>query len=148
MFYIIHILCFFSKEKPSLMPLTFGREILDEGEFAQLVCIVSKGDEPLTITWALKGDDISSEPGLTTTTLGTRTSMLTINSVGYRHSGLYTCSASNKAGVERETAELKVNGNFLPCNGRIERGINKALILLFFTKLNICFPQSPLLSCL
>ena len=94
------------------MPLTFGRDILDEGEFAQLVCIVSKGDEPLTITWSLKGDDISSEPGLTTATLGTRTSMLTINSVGYRHSGTYTCMAKNAAGAVRETAELKVNGNF------------------------------------
>ncbi len=78
------------------MPLTFGKDILDEGEFAQLLCIVSKGDEPLTITWALKGDDISSEPGLSTTTLGTRTSMLTIQSVGYRHSGTYTCTAKTE----------------------------------------------------
>ena len=92
------------------MPLTFGRDILDEGEFAQLVCIVSKGDEPLTLSWALKGDVISSEPGLTTASLGTRTSMLTINSVGYRHSGTYTCTAKNAAGVTSETALLKVNG--------------------------------------
>ncbi len=93
------------------MPLTFGKDILDEGEFAQLLCIVSKGDEPLTITWALKGDDISSEPGLSTTTLGTRTSMLTIQSVGYRHSGTYTCTAKNRAGSTSKTAHLKVNGN-------------------------------------
>lgn len=86
---------------------------MDEGEFAQLVCIVSKGDEPLTLTWALKGDDISSEPGLSTTTLGTRTSMLTINSVGYRHSGEYTCTAKNRAGVAAQTAVLKVNGKLL-----------------------------------
>jgi hypothetical protein len=93
------------------MPLTFGRDILDEGEFVQLVCIVSKGDEPLTMSWALKGDDVSSEAGLTTTKLGPRTSMLTINSVGYRHSGLYTCTAKNAAGVAAETTKLKVNGN-------------------------------------
>jgi len=92
------------------MPLSFGREVLDEGEFAQLVCIVSKGDEPLTITWALKGDVISSEPGLSTTTLGTRTGMLTIQSVGFRHSGMYTCTAKNEAGSASETATLKVNG--------------------------------------
>ena len=94
------------------MPLTFGRDVLDEGEFAQLVCIVSKGDEPLTISWALKGDVISSEPSLTTASLGTRTSMLTIGSVGYRHSGTYTCTAKNDAGVTAQTAHLKVNGNF------------------------------------
>ena len=93
------------------MPLTFGRDVLDEGEFAQLVCIVSKGDEPLSLSWALKGDIISSEPTLTTASLGTRTSMLTISSIGYRHSGTYTCTAKNEAGVASETAELKVNGN-------------------------------------
>ena len=99
------------EEPPTLMPLTFGRDVLDEGEFAQLVCIVSKGDEPLTISWALKGDVISSEPSLTTASLGTRTSMLTIGSVGYRHSGTYTCTAKNDAGVTSEPATLKVNGN-------------------------------------
>lgn len=95
------------------MPITFGKDVLDEGEFAQLVCIVSKGDEPLTMTWALKGDDVSSEPGLSTTTLGTRTSMLTIQSVGYRHSGTYTCIAKNRAGSISTSAELRVNGKFL-----------------------------------
>ena len=98
-------------EPPVLLPLTFGSDVVDEGEFAQLVCIVRKGDEPLTLSWALKGDKISSEPGLTTASLGTRTSMLTISSVGYRHSGTYTCTAKNKAGVTSQTATLKVNGN-------------------------------------
>ena len=92
------------------MPLNFGSDVLDEGEFAQLLCIVRKGDEPLTLSWALKGAKISSGPGLTTSSLGTRTSMLTINSVGYRHSGTYTCTAKNHAGVISQTAELKVNG--------------------------------------
>ncbi len=100
-------------ETPSLMPLTFGKDVLDEGQFAQLMCIVSKGDEPLTITWALKGDVVSSEPGLSTTTLGTRTSVLTIQSVGYRHSGTYTCTAKNRAGTTARSAELRVNGIWL-----------------------------------
>ena len=102
----------FLLEPPSLMPLNFGSDILDEGEFAQLLCIVRKGDEPLSLTWALKGATISSEPGLTTASLGTRTSMLTISSIGYRHSGTYTCTAKNNAGVTSQTAELRVNGNY------------------------------------
>ena len=101
----------FILEPPSLVPLSFASDVLDEGEFAQLLCIVRKGDEPLVLSWALKGATISSEPGLTTASLGTRTSMLTINSVGYRHSGTYTCTAKNKAGSSSQTAELKVNGN-------------------------------------
>ena len=79
---------------------------------AQLTCFVSRGDEPLKVTWSLKGDVISSEPSLTTTMIGTRTSILIIGSVGYRHSGTYTCHASNKAGFISYTTELKVNGKF------------------------------------
>ena len=77
---------------------------------AQLICFVRRGDEPLRISWFLKGDVVSSEPTVTTTMIGTRTSMLMISSVGYRHSGAYTCKASNDAGSEDMSALLKVNG--------------------------------------
>lgn len=93
-----------------MLPLTFGKETMDEGEFAQVMCIVSKGDEPLTLSWSLHGAVISSEPSISTTQMGTRTSILTISSVGYRHSGLYTCTATNRAGTASATTELKVNG--------------------------------------
>jgi len=83
---------------------------VDEGSFAQVTCSVTKGDEPLTITWSLQGAVISSEPSLTTTMIGTRTSILIISSVGYRHSGIYTCRAMNPAGSVTHSAELKVNG--------------------------------------
>lgn len=92
------------------MPLTFGADILNEGQFAQVVCIVTQGDEPLTISWALQGELVSSEAGLSTTSLGTRTSILTIQSVGYRHSGTYTCTAANAAGSRSKSTLLKVNG--------------------------------------
>jgi hypothetical protein len=38
-------------EPPEILPITFGKETMDEGEFAQVVCIVSKGDEPLHLSW-------------------------------------------------------------------------------------------------
>ena len=97
-------------ELPTIMPLTFGRDILNEGQFAQVVCIVTEGDEPLKLSWSLQGETVSSEAGLSTTSLGTRTSMLTIRSVGYRHSGQYICNAKNSAGTESFSTELKVNG--------------------------------------
>ena len=77
-----------------------------------MTCNVKKGDEPLHVTWSLKGDVISSDPELTTTMIGTRTSILIISSVGYRHSGEYRCTARNKAGSDYHETNLRVNGNF------------------------------------
>ena len=95
---------------PELIPLTFGKEVVDEGYFAQLSCIAMAGDEPLTISWTFHGQDISSDLGIVTTPIGSRGSMLIISSVGHRHSGEYTCTAKNEAGAKSETALLKVNG--------------------------------------
>ena len=107
-FFIIHLYLF--SELPSIVPFSFGRVIVDEGDFAQVTCSISKGDEPLKVSWSLKGDVVSSEPSLTTTMIGKRTSILIIDSVGYRHSGVYTCHASNKAGSVSYHTELRVNG--------------------------------------
>lgn len=84
--------------------------MVNEGLYAQVSCIVQSGDLPIFISWSLKGDVISSEPGLTTSQLGQRASILSIDSVGYRHSGTYTCNARNEAGIATSSAELKVNG--------------------------------------
>ena len=94
-----------------MLPLSFGRHVMNEGSFAQASCIVSEGDEPLTISWSLYGNDIKSDMGFTITPIGTRGSMLLINSVGHKHSGNYTCNAKNMAGSKEQTVELKVNGN-------------------------------------
>ena len=112
------MVCFNSLDPPRILPLTFGQDIMNEGQFAQVVCIVTEGDEPLDITWSLHGEVVSSEPGLTTNTLGKRTSMLTIQKVGYRHSGTYTCTASNSAGSRSQSVELKVNGRIYDYSGQ------------------------------
>ena len=101
----------FLLEPPSIVPFSFGRDVVDSGEFAQLTCVVSKGDMPITITWSLKGQDLNSGPSITTTMVGTRTSMLIISSVDYSHIGEYTCRASNPAGSVTHAAKLNVNGN-------------------------------------
>ena len=98
---------------PEIVPFTFGEKSVNQGEFAQLMCVIRKGDMPLSITWSLKGDIISSDPVLTTTMIGLQTSLLTISSVDYQHSGVYTCRAENKAGITSHSAELLVNGKYL-----------------------------------
>ena len=112
----LDILCFvfnlnFFVEPPSIVPFSFGRDVIDSGEYAQLTCVVSRGDMPITITWSLKGQDLNSGPSITTTMVGTRTSMLIISSVDYTHIGEYTCRASNPAGSVTHAAKLNVNGN-------------------------------------
>ena len=48
--------------------------------------------------------------GLTTTKIGDSISVLVIASVAAAHSGNYTCTARNPAGVANHTATLQVNG--------------------------------------
>ena len=100
----------FSSEPPKIAPFSFPSDIVDEGSYVQVMCSVVKGDEPLKITWHLQGAVVSSEPSLTTTMLGTRSSILTITNVGYRHAGEYACMAQNPAGAVTHSAELRVKG--------------------------------------
>ena len=100
----------FPSEPPNLLPLNFGQEVMDEGSFAQVSCIVTKGDQPLTISWSFHGHDISSDLGIITTPLGKMGSSLMITSVGHKHRGTFTCKASNQAGNTTRSVELRVNG--------------------------------------
>ena len=102
--------CILFTEKPEIVPFSFGFDKIDQGKVAQLTCLISSGDMPLTITWSLKGDLISSDPTMTTTMIGRQMSMLIIQSVDYQHSGTYTCRAENPAGITTYSTELKVNG--------------------------------------
>ena len=103
----------FILEPPQIVPFNFGADAVNEGDMAQLTCLVRRGDDPLRISWFLKGAVVSSDPSVTTTMIGTRASMLMITNVGYRHSGTYTCKASNDAGTEDVSATLKVNGTLI-----------------------------------
>ena len=96
---------------PQLVPLTFGREVVDQGDFAQISCIAMKGDEPMTISWTFHGES-GADPNILTTPIGTRGSMLVISSVGKDHNGNYTCTAKNEAGTASDMAVLKVNGKY------------------------------------
>ena len=85
---------------------------MNEGEFSQLSCVVSKGDEPLKLSWSFHGHNLTSGQGITITDIGSRISMLVINTIGHKHMGKYTCNAQNTAGSATHSASLKVNGNF------------------------------------
>ena len=90
------------------------------------------GDEPIRITWSLKGDIVSSDDTMTTTMLGTQASMLVISSVDYRHSGDYTCRAENPAGISTHSTELKVNGK------------SRKALKIFYLQRDLSLSPSPL----
>ena len=90
--------------------MAFGKDVVNEGDYGMLLCSVVRGDGPFSFTWSLQGDIVHSEPGLTINQIGSRASMLTIDSIGHRHSGQYTCTVSNSAGQTSEATQLKVNG--------------------------------------
>ena len=91
------------------MPFDFDK-VIKEDSFAQIMCVVTEGDEPFNIAWSLHGHNLTSDLGITTSNIGGRTSLLMIPKVNYKHMGNYTCKASNKAGSVSHTASLKVNG--------------------------------------
>ena len=72
---------------PELVPLTFGKDVVDEKSFVQLSCIAITGDEPLALSWTFHGQGISNDLGIMTAPIGSRGSMLVISSVGHR--GVY-----------------------------------------------------------
>lgn len=95
---------------PSISPFTFSKNAVNAGELVQQNCAVTKGDEPLNITWTLNGVDASSVSGIYVLKIGSKTSILTIESVRAYHGGNYTCTAMNSAGLSQFTAHLAVNG--------------------------------------
>ena len=106
----LSIHAFLPTEPPQIAPLSFGRDVMDEGSFGQLLCTVLTGDPPFTFSWSLQGAKVSAEAGLTTSQLGQRASILMIERVGHRHSGSYRCKVANDAGSVSAKTELKVNG--------------------------------------
>lgn len=74
------------------------------------MCSVPNGDLPMTITWFLNGKSAVEYSGMSSTKLGKRSLVLSIESVGAEHSGNYTCLAKNIAGTTEYTTELKVYG--------------------------------------
>lgn len=95
---------------PQIHPFSFGQDAVNSGEFLTITCTVSKGDFPITISWSLNGVEISFIDGVTSSETNKRSSQLTIDSAQAHHSGEYTCTAENSAGVTKYSSYLQING--------------------------------------
>lgn len=95
---------------PRVTPFFFEDNPVHEGQYIQVNCLVSEGDLPLEINWDLNGVDVESINEISSSKIGKRSSILTIESVTYTNAGNYTCTARNQAGASNHVALLLVNG--------------------------------------
>ncbi|XP_060838246.1 cell adhesion molecule Dscam2 isoform X17 [Rhopalosiphum padi] len=93
---------------PRIRPFEFESAVF-AGEPVQLTCFVTKGDKPLRISWYLHSKELTSQTGITTSTMGDRASSLSIASTGLSNAGNYTCVAQNAVGMDSYSAYLEVN---------------------------------------
>ena len=89
---------------------SFGEEPLNAGDTASVQCVITKGDLPLEITFMFQATAIVPSQDIVISETGKRAKQLTIDYVGARHAGEYTCVASNIAGSTSRSAILEVNG--------------------------------------
>lgn len=95
---------------PIIEPFSF-QDGLSEGMRTRTVCGVSKGDQPLVVTWLKDDQPLTPNLGVNVSALDSYSSLLSISSLDSRHSGDFTCVASNPASEVRYTAKLQVKGN-------------------------------------
>lgn len=89
------------------------------GERLTLTCTVSRGDEPLSLSWLWDGAPLPPGPSragaLKVLILNAFNSVLTVEQVEQRHAGVYTCVAANAAAEARLSFSLTVHGTVPSC---------------------------------
>lgn len=96
---------------PKIVPFGGGDEPLSFGDAVQLTCLVASGDLPVQLTWSFHGsEDKKKREGVSIMKLGSKSSVLIIESLQAHHSGNYSCRASNGAGNDEYTTSIVVNG--------------------------------------
>uniref|UniRef100_A0A1A9WR29 Ig-like domain-containing protein n=1 Tax=Glossina brevipalpis TaxID=37001 RepID=A0A1A9WR29_9MUSC len=94
---------------PKITPFDFGDEPANFGDSVTVQCTISKGDLPADITWLFNEYPLNDYLGVTTSKIGKKVSVLTIDSVNGNNAGNYTCKVRNIAQVTEYTATLVVN---------------------------------------
>uniref|UniRef100_A0A8D9ADR7 Down syndrome cell adhesion molecule-like protein Dscam2 n=1 Tax=Cacopsylla melanoneura TaxID=428564 RepID=A0A8D9ADR7_9HEMI len=93
---------------PRISPFHFDTPLF-AGQTAQVACTVNEGDLPLNFFWTFN-ENRNLPSGITINKMGTKMSVLLIDSVQSEHSGVYSCSVQNQAATVNYTASLQVNG--------------------------------------
>ncbi|XP_047109675.1 Down syndrome cell adhesion molecule-like protein Dscam2 [Schistocerca piceifrons] len=93
---------------PVVAPFTFQPN-LREGARAQVGCGVSSGDLPIRFSWLKDKAPIPKSLQVSEKQVSDFLSVLLFSKLSSRHSGTYTCVASNNAASANHSAQLQVN---------------------------------------
>ena len=111
---VVILLFIISSEPPVLLPINFGSDVFMEGDLVQSNCVLQKGDKPAVMSWLFNNQLITNtNDDINIANLGSRTSILTIDSVKGYNQGNFSCVASNLAGTYAVHSTLIVQGLFL-----------------------------------
>ena len=97
-----------SSASSSVASLSFSSR--PSGSRARVICGLTRGDLPVLFQWLKDGQPLLPEIDVQITNLDAFSSLLTIASLADRHSGNYTCMATNPAGQDHYTTALTVKG--------------------------------------
>ncbi|XP_049855344.1 Down syndrome cell adhesion molecule-like protein Dscam2 [Schistocerca gregaria] len=111
-------------EAPEIDPILIKPK-LQRGMRIHLTCIVSKGDSPVSIVWLKDGSNISQGQGITEKTIDDFSSTLSFSSLTVKHTGNYTCRATNAVAVANYTVPVVVN---VPPSWKVEPSDTEAVL--------------------
>ncbi|XP_065220184.1 cell adhesion molecule Dscam1-like isoform X2 [Planococcus citri] len=94
---------------PEIMPFHPSNN-LKEGGKTNLVCSVTSGDSPITFAWRKDGKPLPHDPD-THEHVTDMISTLRLNNLAARHTGQYTCIATNPAATANYTVRLIVKAS-------------------------------------
>ncbi|XP_044595938.1 Down syndrome cell adhesion molecule-like protein Dscam2 isoform X27 [Cotesia glomerata] len=95
---------------PQIGTIAFTDSPANSGEPVSATCAVLKGDFPMKILWQQNGQPIGNDQSdIVVNAISRHMSVISIESAVARHTGEYTCIATNEAGTARQSATLIVN---------------------------------------
>lgn len=96
---------------PKITPFSPGSDAFFPGDYFSLQCSIIHGDLPISISWNFNDRFIDGNNEIMISKMGSRSSVLTIESIRDYHAGNYSCFGKNAAGMANHSVALIVNGS-------------------------------------
>lgn len=131
-FYIFVCLFFFPPVKLFLhlnleiaviQPFPFEEKGLNGGTSTKIICTITAGDSPVSITWYKDDIPFKQNEKKRIVPLDESTSMLSLSKLDLEDSGTYTCQASNSAGITKYSSVLRVKGTVMKATYKVLENI-------------------------